>query len=738
MNKRDYIREVESLRTPDHLRRRIVSLPGRRTARSFRWGSLLSLAACLVLVIALAVALPVLLRGLYPGGEIVSPPVATVSGDTIPNEELAQLLAAEFPGGQQPGDTWELLCSIPGDGRTLGVLRYEGPHAFGLGSLFLGVFDNRTREPVEPVTIINGDDGEVYTWVDTAAQQQYLLCTNAVITHGAESCTAALFTFDGSKLSTVTELPEVALGVENLPQSAETMFRTDTTFWEDHKGVINGAGLDLYARNPEWDAASAREDDQWFYLCYVPLAAEEQTPITDITGPTQTEPTVGFDWYNPPVLPLIVDGDSSNLRTWRKLTVDFTDDLFGDQASEDISRYPRVTDRYVVENTSGRDLTVTLCYPQANNLTASSDSLPSITLDGYQQDNTPLIGGALFPETGDSWTGDFTAWEDYRDAMDSGDALSGAKADPVGMLAGVQAAVYDIVPSQDYEAVQNSLDDPWSAALAVDCTLSDPDAQIFVYGMDGYSPLSEDQLTRRYSFSLNDNAAGLHRIIVVGGTLEMGPVTGYADGSCTQMVPELTGRVSAKENLSLSDALLDCVEDFYYQPEGSVYYTEDTVQRVLCDLIVNYVCGPSLSTALYGDPNQGVMADTYAENAAFIRVDDLVSTVSGMMRFLFWTYDVTIPAGGHVVLEATQHLSLSGSLTRDEDNYLVISAPYGFDFAPTLAGSPPLESLELEVIHGDGLTVSESNFNLTFDGYGAVSYLSPTAERYFFSVSGKK
>lgn len=737
MNKRDYIREVESIRTPDHLRRRITSLPGRRTARSFRWGRLLSLAACLVLVIALAVALPALLRGLYPGGEIVSPPVATGSGDTIPNEELCTLLAEQFP---DPGGGGEMYYSAPGNGCTLGMLLYTSHlPGVGTGNLILGVFDNQTKEPVEPATIIYGDDGWFFVWDDLTNFQRYLLCTNVAIDeNGRQNCTAALFTFDGSRLSAVTELPEVALEAENLPQGAETMFQADTNFWKDHKGVINGAGLDLYVRNPDWDAASAKEDDQWLYLCYVPLAAEEQAPLTDITGPTQTEPTVGFDWYNPPVLPLIVDGDSAGLRTWRKLTVDFTDDLFGDTSREDTPHYPRVTDRYVVENTSGKDLTVTLCYPQANNLTASSTALPSITLDGYQQDNTPLIGGALFPETGDSWTGDFTAWEDYRDAMDSGDALSGAKADPVGMLAGVQAAVYDIVPQENYEAIRDTLDDPWSATLAVECTLSDPEAQVFVYGMEGYLPLSEDQLSRRYSFALNDNTAGLHRIIVVGGTLETGPVTGYTDGSCTQMVPELTGQVSAKENLSLSDALLSCVEDFYYQPEDSVYYTEDTVQRVLCDLIVNYICGSSLSNALYGNPNQGVMADTYAENAAFIRVDDLISTASGMLRFLFWTYDVTIPAGGHVVLEATQQIALSGSLTRDEDDYLVVGAPYGFDFAPTLAGSPPLESLELEVIHGDGLAVSESNFNLSFDGYGAVSYLDPTAERYFFSVSGKK
>lgn len=736
MNKRDYIREVESLRTPDHLRRRITALPGRRTARSFRWGRLLSLAACLVLVIALAVALPALLRGLYPGGEIVSPPVATSSSDTIPNEELCRLLGDQFP---DPGGGGEMYYSAPGNGCTLGMLLYTSHlPGVGTGNLILGVFDNQTREPVEPATIIYGDDGWFYVWDDLTNFQRYLLCTNVAIEEdGRQNCTAALFVFDGNKLSAVTELPEVALGAENLPQGAETMFQADTDFWEDHKGVINGAGLDLYVRNPEWDAASGSEDDQWRYLCYVPLAAEEQAPLTDITGPTQTVPTVGFDRYNPPVLPLVVDGDSSNLRTWRKLTVDFTDDLFGGSTADNLLYYPRVTDRYVVENTSGRALTVTLCYPYANNLTASSTSLPSITLDGYQQDNTPLIGGALFPETGDSWTGDFTAWEDYRDAMDSGDALAGAKADPVGMLAGVQAAVYDIVPHENYEAVRDTLDDPWAATMAVDCTLSDPDAQIFVYGMDGYSPLSEEQLSRRYSFSLDDDSDGLHRIIVVGGTLEMGPVTGYTDGSCTQVVTELTGQVSVKENLSLSDALLGCVEDFYYQPDGSVYYTEDTLQRVLCDLIVNYICGPSLSTALYGAPNQGVMADIYAENASFIRVDDLIFTVSGMLRFLFWTYDVTIPAGGHVVLEATHYVSLGGSLTRDEDDYLVVSAPYGFDFAPSLAGSPPLEALELEVIHGDGLAVSESNFNLTFDGYGAVSYLIPSVERYFFSVATK-
>ena len=738
MNKRDYIREVESLRTPDHLRRRITSLPGRRTARSFRWGSLLSLAACLVLVIALAVVLPALLRGLYPGGEIVSPPVATSSSDTIPNEDLCRLLGDQFP---DPGGGGEMYYSAPGNGCTLGVLRYTS-HLPGVGvdNLILCVFDNRTREPVDPAVILYGDDGYLYVWDDLTTLQRYLLCTNVAIDEdGRQSCTAALFVFDGSKLVAVTALPEATLGVEGLPQGAETMFQTDTTFWGDHKGVINGAGLDLYERNPDWDASRGSEGDQWTYLCYLPLGTEAQTPVSDEKEPVQTAPTTGFDYYTPPVLPLIADGDTSSLQTWRKLTFDFTDDLFGAQGFDGYTPTPRVTDRYVVQNTGSTEQYFLLWYPQANNLTASSN-LPSITIDGepltLDPGTVPLVGGALFPGTSDSWSGTFTAWEDYRDAIDSGDAMAGARAMPQITLREEPAAVYDIVPQENYEAVRDSLDDPWAATLAVECTLSDPDAQVFVYGMEGYQPLSEDGLVRRYSFSLNRNAAGLHRIIVVGGTLEMGPVAGYTDGSCTQAVPELTGEVmytapGTLEDGLLGNALYDCVKDFYYQPDGSLLYTEGTLHRTLCDLILNYVSGRDLSVVA-GGMFRGVFDGEY--DSAFTRIEDLLYNVSGMLRFFFWPCEVTIPAGGHVVIEASQYCTPSATLQTDEDGYLVTGAPYGFDFAPTLADSPPLESLEVEIIHSGELTLAESSFDLTFDGYGAVSYPDPGAERHFFSV----
>ena len=180
----------------------------------------------------------------------------------------------------------------------------------------------------------------------------------------------------------------------------------------------------------------------------------------------------------------------------------------------------------------------------------------------------------------------------------------------------------------------------------------------------------------------------------------------------------------------LGNALYDCVKDFYYQPDGSLLYTEGTLHRTLCDLILNYVSGRDLSVVA-GGMFRGVFDGEY--DSAFTRIEDLLYNVSGMLRF-FWPCEVTIPAGGHVVIEASQYRTPSATLQTDEDGYLVTGAPYGFDVAPALADSPPLESLEVEIIHSGELTLAESSFDLTFDGYGAVSYPDPGAERHFFSV----
>lgn len=200
---------------------------------------------------------------------------------------LAGLLAAAFSEPDPEGrDTWELLCDLPGDGCTLGVLRYAaGSHAGGFGSLLLGVVDNRSHQPLSPAVELRGDDNRLAVW--TSEGLTWLLCTGSTTYQGVESGSARLFTFDGRTLTSVTELPESArvksIAADqslDLPTGAETMFDPDQSagFWAAHKAVPIHGGLDLYAQNPDWRPDRQADGAQWEFFCTILLAPD---PIPD-------------------------------------------------------------------------------------------------------------------------------------------------------------------------------------------------------------------------------------------------------------------------------------------------------------------------------------------------------------------------------------------------------------------------------------------------------------------------
>lgn len=199
---------------------------------------------------------------------------------------LAGLLAAAFSEPDPGRDTWELLCDLPGDGCTLGVLRYAaGSHAGGFGSLLLGVVDNRSHQLLSPAVELRGDDNQLAVW--TSEGLTWLLCAGSTTYQGVESGSARLFTFGGRTLTSVTELPESArvksIAADqslDLPTGAETMFDPDQSagFWAAHKAVPIHGGLDLYAQNPDWRPDRQADGAQWQFLCTILLAPD---PISD-------------------------------------------------------------------------------------------------------------------------------------------------------------------------------------------------------------------------------------------------------------------------------------------------------------------------------------------------------------------------------------------------------------------------------------------------------------------------
>lgn len=211
-------------------------------------------------------------------------------GETaIPDDALTELLAQSYSQGIQEGDTWELLCSYPGDGCTLGVLRYRsGVHAGGLGSLIFGVFDNATRTPTAPVTQIGADTSDLNAWESDSDGILRLLYTAWTEYQGFQSCTAGLFTFNGKSLIPAHTLPDAAKtsGVV-LPEGADSMLdlSANADFWADRKAVIQGAGLTVFRRGP-WKSDAGGYQPRWELEFILPLE-EDYSPLPLIADARQ-------------------------------------------------------------------------------------------------------------------------------------------------------------------------------------------------------------------------------------------------------------------------------------------------------------------------------------------------------------------------------------------------------------------------------------------------------------------
>lgn len=745
MNRHDYIAEVDAIHAPNELRARIAALEHAPAPRARRGGRWLPLAACLVLLAALSACLPAILRQLSLGGQLDPPSVTTApiashepQQSPIPDGELTALLAAEFPD-PQPNDSWELLLSQPGEGRTLGVLRYTcAYHAGGYGNLIIGIFDNGSRTLAEPVKFLRGDRGTVFAWNDAQTLQFYILCTSIYEAQGWQDCTAALFTFNGSQLDTVRKLPEAALDSgADLPDGAETMFddEINADFWADHKGVINGAGLDIYHRDPEKGSYS---DDAWIFDCHLPLG----TPMDD-TAPVPVEfpqPGEGFESYTgSPLLALTVEpsggGSPEDIAVERVLTFDFTETF----PNYTPGSCPLVTDRYVLRNTTGRDQSLTLFYPFSGSFQRGENSfIPTVTVDGAAVPRTNLKAGAVLSND-ENWS--IPTWEAYAAALDGGSAYLRDCLSPAQMLIRDLPAHTYIV--RDIQGFRDNPDlrDPASATLAFDLVLADPEhTQILTYGIDDSGQVGSDN--PHFDFYLSADRKPVQYIILVGGDLESFSVTGYQDGACTpgSEVSSLTARLSPAPATAVAEGTLGAamyhIVDAYLNSSNYTTILDmsgelDTSVFVdaIATLLTTSVRGRGMVDSGYGASLGGeVFVDPrYASGRLEAILDDVF--LSG--RVLYYYDYVSIPAGGSVTVKSVFHHGGHTSRGLEEPADTVL----GFDFSPALGSSVVPEQFQVQIIPDGSRSVISTNLELLQDSAHGITYLAdPKIERCFFEM----
>ena len=371
-----------------------------------------------------------------------------------------------------------------------------------------------------------------------------------------------------------------------------------------------------------------------------------------------------FSSYSGPILPLTLGEENDSISAEREIAIDISDGA--DTAA--------VTDTYRLTNHSDEDQTVTLAYPFVSSLLDLA--APELTADSAPLDGTIRVGAFAGTFVGadleDYETGTWNilnadSWEDYRDALSSGDYLSAALADDPALDIPVTLYTFsdEVVPDDQQSR---------AATVALVTTFDAEKTTVLTYNLNGYG---YDDATgeRNYNYFVRewDGDAGVRVLAVLGDDLTGYELRGYNDGSCSESVRNdaITATVTRSET-TLGALLMQLCENQIARTDH--LYGRET--NATAQLLYRAVSGAM--------EDYGILSGGAVQRYDDGRLDDLISDALSVRRVLYVTDEVTIPAGGSVSVAAA--MEKRGSFNFYDGGDADEMGLYGYD-ALTQAGS---------------------------------------------------
>ena len=444
------------------------------------------------------------------------------------------------------------------------------------------------------------------------------------------------------------------------------------------------------------------------------------------SGSGHEEGTV-FMSYAGPVFPLTALEEESGLTAERTLIWDFASGAYADGTPRQWGA--EVTDRYVLTNPTGEDVTVTALYPFAGNFDSLARVRPTVAVDGTEAETTlyagPYAGGfssAYGKEDPDHDTlnlAGLNSWEEYRALLESGEYLAQALA--AYPTLDIPVTVYRF---SDFEAPHDQYP---AATQAVTFTIDPEATEILSCGFNGMS-WDEESGWKQYSYFVPD---GMRREPVAKGLVVLGAdigdyvLQGYEDGGC-DVGDEITG-VSCtvtREETTL-DAVLDdlCREYEFFYTRSRAVDQENAFDAVPFAM---YRGAVSQLLSQYGILS-GRPKDRYADG----RLDDILSETLFHQRVLYLEFPVTVPAGGSVTVdcrlwkEPSYDFACSGS--EDEDLQ-------GYDLVTGLGSTLDFTRQTAAVENWSGVEIVRQNLGFDLESGLTSVELSMTEEHYYLEI----
>jgi len=407
--------------------------------------------------------------------------------------------------------------------------------------------------------------------------------------------------------------------------------------------------------------------------------------------------------YVGPVLPLTVLNDDTELTATRAIDYDFSpyDVGWGGQS--------RVTDSYVLTNSAGEDQTLTLAYPFSEHLNANAQHLPQITVDGKTIDITYYPG----PYTGD-YMGVWGGGKEDEGSVNL-DGLSSFQEFQALLTDGnYQAMAFDEFPTLDQPVVVYEISDPIilteeskrgeNPSLAMEFTMNYDKTSVLTYNTNG-ARWNRKTGYASHSFSIPKEHwpdFGMSRyILIMGEDIDGYTLQGYQDGGCDKGEEiDITATVTRYET-TIGAFLWERITErsTYVGDEGD----QSIADAAISDELFYGLCAELLTSDGILSPDGGV--ERYESG----RLGDILSAVRTNPRIIYLTFEVTVPAGGSVVVDCSMlrdaHVNYVGD-TIDRD---------GYDMATTLGSTLDFTEQTASVSNTSAIEIVAQNFGFDLD-----------------------
>jgi len=450
-----------------------------------------------------------------------------------------------------------------------------------------------------------------------------------------------------------------------------------------------------------------------------------------------------FMSYAGPVFPLGILNKADDLTAIRHTDLDFSPYQSKpyqhnryDGTVVTINRYDSeaiITDDYTLINTADEDTTVSLFYCFSGSLRSQASIMPTIIVNDKEIEPTIYCGpysGGFEGAWGDNEKSsslnlaELNSWEDYKILLTK-DEYRERALDYYPQL-NQHVTVYEFTDSvADHELGE-------APTLQIKFDIDSDKTTILTYGFNG-GQWDEKNNWRAYNYFIpkdfNPDYGMSRYLIVLGEDISDYTLQGYKDGGCDkgEEIGGVTAKVTRYET-KLKDILWSITKQ-----DNIIFNKSENNDEIELMEEISHEDYYGLVSELLSD--YGVLSKNTVQRYDEGRLEDILSEVRGMKRLFYLTFDVVIPAGENISINARMIKEASFDFTgAGSDNEGV----NGYDLMTQL-GSDLIFTRQTVSIQDHGLVeIVRQDFGFDLEKGIKEVILDPSKEHYYIEVRKKE